>query len=86
MFHDEWYSQRSGTGGANLGWEVLTRGRIRLRVRADGSVEYYPVLTTPDAPTELGTGVFFFRNDGAGKSQLCCRFPSGATQILATEP
>jgi hypothetical protein len=29
---------------------------------------------------------FFLRQNGSGKGELCVRFPTGATQILATEP
>ena len=41
--------------------------------------------STPDAP-ELGTARLFARDDGTGKMQLCVRFPTGAAQVLATEP
>ena len=31
-------------------------------------------------------GRFYVRDNGAGKTQLVVRFPTGAVQILATEP
>ena len=41
--------------------------------------------STPDAPQE-GMARLFSRDDGTGKTQLCVRFPTGAVQVLATEP
>ena len=29
---------------------------------------------------------FFARDDGSGKMQICVRFPTGAVQVIATEP
>lgn len=83
---DERYSRKGGTGGAQEGYELWTHGKRRARLHANGALEFYPSDTTPDATTEVGTGVLFFRNDGSGKSQACLRFPSGAVQILCTEP
>ena len=83
----EQYSRRGGSGGAPEPFEIHTHGKKRFEIRKDEpAVEGQPVSDTPAAPTGAGKGVFFFRNDGAGKSQLCVRFPSGAVQILATEP
>ena len=41
-------------------------------------------LAAPAAPTTAF--VFFARDNGAGKQQACVRFPTGAIQIIATEP
>lgn len=41
-------------------------------------------LAAPAAPST--GGVVFTRDNGSGKQQLVCRFPSGAVQVLATEP
>jgi hypothetical protein len=32
------------------------------------------------------TGRLFYKDNGSGKTQLCVRFATGATQVLATEP
>ena len=83
----ETYRRRIGTGGAREQMEVWTHGKKRFTVRAtEPAIEGEAIAATPDAPTRLGNGVFFFRNDGDGKSQLCVLYPSGAVQILATEP
>lgn len=39
----------------------------------------------PDAPA-ANKGRLFFQDNGAGKTQLAVRFPTGATQVIATEP
>lgn len=41
--------------------------------------------TDPSAPGS-NTGVMYVRDNGSGKSQLCVRFPTGAVQVIATEP
>lgn len=80
------FHRRIGTGGADLPLEIVTRGRKRFEVRADEpAIEGAGVSATPSAPVVVGAGVLFFRDRGDGKSQLCVRFPSGATQILSTE-
>lgn len=44
-----------------------------------------PEVTEPgNGPAN--TGRLFVKDNGAGKSQLCVRFASGATQVVATEP
>lgn len=42
-------------------------------------------ITAPSAPS-TNRGRLFMQDNGAGKTQLCVRFPTGATQIIATEP
>ena len=37
-------------------------------------------------PPDAGHARFFVRDNGAGKVQLCVRFPTGAVQVIATEP
>lgn len=39
----------------------------------------------PSAPSS-NIGLLYARDNGAGKTQLCVRFPTGAVQVLATEP
>jgi hypothetical protein len=42
-------------------------------------------IADPAAPPS-NSGRLFARDNGAGKTQLCVRFPTGAVQVLATEP
>jgi len=42
-------------------------------------------IADPGAATE-NTGRIYFRNNGSGKTQLVVVFPSGAAQVIATEP
>lgn len=39
----------------------------------------------PAAPA-ANTGVLYVRDNGAGKTELCVRFSSGAVQVIATQP
>lgn len=83
----ERFSTRIGTGGKRERMTIITHGQDRLHVDAlEPAMTGEAVSASPAAPTALGTGTWFFRNNGAGKSQFCVRFPSGAVQILATEP
>ena len=42
-------------------------------------------VSDPVAPA-ANTGRLYFRDNGAGKTQLVVRFPTGAVQVIATEP
>ena len=42
-------------------------------------------VTTPDAG-EADTARLFCRVNGSGKVELCVRFPTGAVQVIETEP
>lgn len=44
-----------------------------------------PETTAPAAPA-ANNCVVFARDNGGGKTQLCVRFPTGAIQVLSTEP
>lgn len=86
-YRDDNFAQRIGTGGERQPMEVVTHGQKRIEVSATHpAVTGQAAASSPDAPTATGTGTWFFRDGGAGKSQFCVRFPSGAVQILATEP
>jgi hypothetical protein len=73
----EEYRRQIGTGGALVPMDIITHGRRRFTVLAEEpAVMGQPVAAVPDAPTTVGAGSFFFKNDGNGKSQFCVRFPS----------
>lgn len=42
-------------------------------------------VTTPDAG-DTNTARLFCRDNGSGKTELCVRFPTGAVQVIETEP
>lgn len=42
-------------------------------------------IADPSAPA-ANEGRLYFRDNGAGKTQLCVRFATGAVQVVATEP
>lgn len=45
----------------------------------------FPEVVAPDAPS-TNVGRLFVRDNGSGKTQLCVRFPTGAIQVISTEP
>lgn len=84
---DDNFARRIGTGGERQPMEIVTHGLKRFEVSAIlPAMTGQAAATSPDAPTVTGTGTWFFRDRGDGKSQFCIRYPSGAVQILATEP
>jgi hypothetical protein len=42
-------------------------------------------IADPAAP-DANVGRLFVRDNGSGKTQLCVRFPTGAVQVVATQP
>lgn len=42
-------------------------------------------ISDPSAPA-TNYGRLYFRDNGGGKTQLVVRFPTGAVQVIATEP
>jgi hypothetical protein len=81
-----------GTGlevsGGNMGIRVSTgtgyAGLFSGPIFADYQ-DLSQLSNDPPAPGPTNARVFA-RNNGAGKMQLCVRFPTGAVQVIATEP
>ena len=86
----------TGTSGVQL--ELFTKPdgagvAQRLVIDKDGNAlwrtpnfqEVISVAIEPAAPA-TGRARVFARDNGSGKTQLCVRFATGATQVLATEP
>jgi hypothetical protein len=48
-------------------------------------IDLKETVAAPAAPA-ADYGRIFMRDNGSGKTQFCVRFPSGAVQVLATEP
>lgn len=42
-------------------------------------------VVAPAAP-DANVARLFVRDNGSGKTQLCVRFPTGAIQVISTEP
>lgn len=71
-----------GTGNRK-GVEIITHGQRRFRVHElEPIIQGELVSADPAATTKPG---LFFRLSGT-QQQFCVRFPSGAIQIIATEP
>lgn len=49
-----------------------------------GTLRFYE-QTDPSAPS-TNQAILYIRDNGAGKTQLCVRFATGAIQVLATQP
>lgn len=68
------YLIRAGVGGSGNLWGLRNSGAMDLAEIAD-----------PAAPS-ANRGLVYMRDNGGGKTQLVARFPTGAVQIIATEP
>lgn len=72
-------SQTKGNSGFN--YAIFTNtGKCRF-----GDVLELPEIAEPSAPG-ADRGFLYVKDNGSGKSQLCVRFPTGAVQVVATEP
>lgn len=73
---------RNETGRVDMQWDNSgTVGRYLWNAYHDLTEQ----ASDPAAPA-TNTARFFSRDNGSGKTQLCVRFPTGAIQIIATEP
>ena len=52
---------------------------------ANVGLEFRETVGDPSNPPP-NEARLFARDNGAGKTQLCVRFPTGAVQVIATEP
>jgi hypothetical protein len=74
---DRWAEEISGFTAGTVGGNdtpLMVPPGLMLAERAD-----------PTAPP-ANNGDLYVRDNGSGKSQLCVRFPTGAVQVIATEP
>jgi hypothetical protein len=60
--------------GPGYVFEVLPAGAIRMTEQSD-----------PAAPA-ANKSLLYTRDNGSGKTQIVARFPTGAVQVIATEP
>jgi hypothetical protein len=85
----------SAAGSANGPFEVFTANWTNFPSGEMGAVAMHPVKlrfiadlieqSTPANPP-ADTARIFARDNGSGKTQLCVIFPTGAVQVLATQP
>lgn len=68
-------------GGLGLGGNAIPRARLDVGA---GAV-FLGEMTAPDAPA-ANSVVIYAVDNGAGKTQLMARFPTGSAQQLAIEP
>lgn len=73
-------------GGDDRPLRFKTDGLTRLEI--SGVEPVVSVAKVVTEPTTLPTAKssFFFRADTDGKWQFCVKFPSGATQVIVSEP
>lgn len=79
-----------GSGGAHYlagvtVFRQMTTGTQRIIVDAETGFMDFNEISTPSAPSANAARTFS-RDNGSGKTQYCVLFPSGAVQVLATEP
>lgn len=67
------------SGASSLRWRNL----FAATVYTDSAV--MPEISDPAAPA-ANNAILYVRDNGAGKTQLVVRFPTGAVQVIATEP
>ena len=67
-------------GSSSTGWAGWFSGRVYTSTYHELSE-----TSTPAAPA-TSRGRLFLRDNGAGKTELCVRFNTGAVQVLATQP
>ena len=78
------------TGGSGTDEVRITAEKIAF-LAPTGTVDLYYILqlmgevSTPSAPSS-NQAKLYIKDNGAGKTQLCVLFSSGAEQVLATQP
>ena len=75
------YFMRGTRAGTNY-FDVDVNGSIRMS--QGGYIELAERAADPAAPV-TNSARFYLKDNGAGKTQFCVRFPTGPVQILATE-
>jgi hypothetical protein len=75
-----------GLPGIGFGTSVDTLlYRAAASIVGVGNSFELPEVTEPAAPA-ANKARLYAKDNGAGKTQLCVRFPTGAVQVLATQP
>jgi hypothetical protein len=77
---------KGSVGGTARDLVLQTDGTERMRVAATTPAVTMPEVASDPAAPAANSATFFVRDNGSGKTQFCVRFPTGAVQVLATEP
>lgn len=72
------------TGSVALGQGTTTTAAAQVEIGAR-HIEYTELAADPAAGATNSARVYC-KDNGAGKTQFCVRFPTGAVQVIATEP
>jgi hypothetical protein len=70
--------------GAAVGWKFYGGTTLAMYISSAGFFEMYEAAA-PSAGA-ANTARLFCRDNGAGKTQVCVIFNTGAVQVVATEP
>jgi hypothetical protein len=81
---DEIFFTASDTGQTFIAVSGAWRELGRLSGTTGGGVQFTEI-SDPTAPAANGA-ILYSRDNGAGKTQLCVRFNTGAIQVIATQP
>lgn len=76
-----WSDNASGASGST----DTSLSRAAAGIVGVTSAFEFPEIADPAAPA-ANKARLYTRDNGSGKTQLCVRFPTGAVQVLATEP
>lgn len=71
--------------GLTVAGSTTLNGAVAVTNTTTGYIEGSELASDPAAPAS-DRGRLYFRDNGSGKTQLVVRFPTGAVQIIATEP
>ncbi len=81
----QWFNSVTQTKKVQLSSTGDTGARLNLFGGAGGAYLEMEEMTAPSAPV-MNRGILFLRDNGAGKTQLCILFNTGAVQVIATQP
>lgn len=73
-------------GGARRELVFMSHGRIHLRMHQSEPIFEWARVSVEPTANLSALPQTYFRLDGNGKWQWCVLFPSGVSQVLATEP
>lgn len=81
----KWRTDNNPTSGQDLQIDRLAAATVEIsNASGGGGVLASKEIADPAAIASYGQ--IYFRDNGSGKMQFCVRFPTGAVQVIATEP
>lgn len=76
----------SGVASPDVGIKRVGAGIVKITDASTGGGQLQFIETTDPSAPAANNCILYSRDNGSGKTQLCVRFPTGAVQVLATEP